>query len=109
MKVTQLKIDNADTKLFVCTEEGWRTYYSERELRRLIDAACVENDTRVGKLQRELEMERDTNYKRRMWLREQKKKAGVNDDVSFDDVWKEALLALIYCKRNKIEYRKIEV
>jgi len=106
MKATDINIDKDDTILYIKMEgeDYYRMYYSKAELIRLIDEACSENDLRVGRMTRELEMERDTNARRREWLQKQKKRAGVLDSASFDDVWEEALQALIHCRRNEIDY-----
>ena len=46
---------------------------------------------KIGEFTREIEWLRDTEYKRKEWLRDAKKEAGYNDGISFDTVWAETL------------------
>ncbi len=108
MNILDIRVSKDNERLHVKTEaEGYYLiYYAVSVLKKLVDEACAENDTRVGRIQRELEAERDMNQKRKMWLRKQKERSGVYESTSFDEVWEQALQALLYCRKNKIDYRQ---
>jgi hypothetical protein len=48
-------------------------------------------DMIIGKQLREIQFLQDSVYKRQEWLRKAKKEANYDQNVSFDDVWREVL------------------
>jgi hypothetical protein len=53
-----------------------------------------EQDSIIGRLTREVDFLKDSQFKRTQWLDKAKRDAGYPNSVSFDDVWEAALKSL---------------
>lgn len=105
---------NADTMAIKQIFEDMKSSLREAEdiscrMRRYaldMDYECGKADSAAGGALRELDEARNELESHRCWLREAKVAAGYDDNTSFDDVWAEALAALLE-KRVRTEKKDV--
>jgi hypothetical protein len=85
------KLDDEIHGVHVGTE--WEAELRLSDLRGLL-AELDEADRRAGAAERQNEYLQDSQSRRTQWLDKAKNDAGYHRNVSFDDVWREALTAL---------------
>lgn len=83
-----------DAKTYDKLQEEWIRRTLGDEVLAQIKQDLDEADLRAGKAERMLANERESAQARASWLIQAKADAGYNPNVSFDEVWTEALAAL---------------